>query len=94
VQILKDLSVTQLVTIPADLAEFVEMATSISPILVFFLRFTSGQQMAEVIGNSDDLRQSGREFREVYSKRSSKSASHITAELYRCQFKNNADDHT
>ena len=90
----KDLSINQYVTIPADLAGFVEMVAPISPISVNFLRFGTGQQMAEFIGNSDDLRQSVREFREVYSKRSSESAWHITAELYRCQFKNNADDHT
>ncbi len=55
IRIPKGLSVTQLVTIPADLAAFVEVAASISPISVIFLRFTTGQEIAEFIDDSNDL---------------------------------------
>jgi hypothetical protein len=81
VRILRDLAVIIVVTIPVDLTAFVEMAASISPISVNFLRFATGQQMAKFIGHSDELRQSEREFREDYSKRSSQSATQITTEL-------------
>jgi hypothetical protein len=61
VRIPKDLSVIHIVTIPPDLVPFVEMAESKWPILVNFLRFTTGQQRAEFIDNSNELRQMGRE---------------------------------
>ena len=59
--ILRDLAVIHIVTIPADLAVFVELATSISPILVYFLRFATGQQIAEIIGNPNDFQHMRRE---------------------------------
>jgi hypothetical protein len=81
VRILQDLAVIYLVTNLANLAAFVEMAASISPILVNFLRFTTGQKMAEIIGDSNDLQHKRREFREDCSKRSSDFARDITIEL-------------
>jgi len=45
----------------ADLAAFEGMAASTWPILVNFLRFTAGQQMAEFIGDSNDSRHMRRE---------------------------------
>ena len=57
----KDLSVTHLVTIPVDLTAFAEIAASAWPILVIFLRFTTGHQIAEIIGNSNDSQRMRRE---------------------------------
>jgi len=61
VRISKDLSIIHIVTIPSNLAAFVEMVAPVSPILVIFLQFTTGQQMAEFIGDSNDLQHMRRE---------------------------------
>jgi hypothetical protein len=39
----------------------VEIAASISPISVIFLRFATGQRIGEIIGNSNDLQHMRRE---------------------------------
>lgn len=74
-RILKGLGVVGIVIILADLAAFVQMVASISPISVNSLRFTTGHQSTTIIGNSIESRQSRREFQEDNSKRSSQSAS-------------------
>jgi hypothetical protein len=57
----KGLSVTHLVTIPADLTAFAEIVASICPILVVFLRFATGLQIDETVGNSNDFQHMSRE---------------------------------
>ena len=63
----KGLSVTHLVTIPADLTVLVEMSAAVSPLSVNFLRFTTGQQNAGIIGDFNDLQELSRLKHEMRS---------------------------
>lgn len=61
---------------------------SVASIRVKVLRFDIDPRNALFLGNSSDLQRDKQKFPEEYSKRSSKSASDFTIELYRGQEKN------